>query len=70
LDHYNAVWDPGDLSFEMVDDLTSDPVVTIVVLTPDGRLSFMAEPEMIGSRWSCTGFICRTPGPTRSAPGT
>jgi hypothetical protein len=43
------VWDPADLSFEMVDDLTADPVVTIVVLTPDGRLSFMAEPEMTGS---------------------
>jgi hypothetical protein len=42
LDHYKFVWDAADLSFEMVDDLTSDPVVTIVVLTPDGRLSFMA----------------------------
>jgi hypothetical protein len=43
------VWDAADLSFEMVDDLTSDPVVTIIVQTPAGRLSFMAEPEMIGS---------------------
>jgi hypothetical protein len=43
------VWDPADVSFEMVDDLTSDPVVTIVAHTPDGRLRFMAEPEMLGS---------------------
>jgi hypothetical protein len=43
------MWDASDLSFDMADDLTSDPVVTIVVSTPDGRLRFMAEPEMIGS---------------------
>ncbi|HJS87971.1 MAG TPA: hypothetical protein VJ779_21165 [Acetobacteraceae bacterium] len=33
----------------MIDDLTSDPVVTIGVETPIGRLGFMAEPEMVGA---------------------
>jgi hypothetical protein len=29
--------------------MTSDPVVTVVVSTPDGTLKFMAEPEAQGS---------------------
>jgi hypothetical protein len=43
------VWDPAGISFEIIDDLTSDPVVTVVVSTPDGVLRFMAEPEISGS---------------------
>jgi hypothetical protein len=31
--------------------MTSDPVFTVVVVTPAGILKFMAEPEFIGSVW-------------------
>ncbi|MGH7211436.1 MAG: hypothetical protein ACREF1_08255 [Acetobacteraceae bacterium] len=47
--HHKTLWDAAGLSFEMVDDLTSDPVVTIAVETPDGTLRFMAEPEAAGA---------------------
>jgi hypothetical protein len=49
LDHQYWVWDPAGISFEIIDDMTSDPVVTVVVSTPGGTLRFMAEPEMSGS---------------------
>lgn len=40
----NAMWDTADISFEMVSDMTDDPVVTLLVSTPVGRLTFTAEP--------------------------
>lgn len=40
------MWSTDDVSFEIVDDMTSDPVVTVTVLTPGGALRFMAEPEV------------------------
>jgi hypothetical protein len=43
------MWSIEDIAFEIIDDLTSDPVVTVVVSTPDGTLKFMAEPEQQGS---------------------
>jgi hypothetical protein len=43
------MWGAGDVSFEIVEDMTSDPVVTVVVSTPGGTLRFMAEPEVQGS---------------------
>jgi hypothetical protein len=43
------VWRLGDLSFELDDEATSDPVVTAVVATPNGLLRFMAEPQVVGS---------------------
>ncbi|MEO8716329.1 MAG: hypothetical protein ABI369_15090 [Acetobacteraceae bacterium] len=43
------MWSTADISFEMVDDMTSDPVVTVTVSTPGGTLRFMAEPEVQGS---------------------
>jgi hypothetical protein len=42
------MWRIEDISFELVDDMTSDPVVTAVVVTPAGRLIFMAEPRIAG----------------------
>jgi hypothetical protein len=32
----SPVWNPADLSFDMVNDLTSDPVITIRVETQLG----------------------------------
>ena len=43
------MWLVGDLSFELIDDMTDDPVVTIVVTTPAGRLTFIAEPVSRGA---------------------
>lgn len=42
------MWNTEDITFEIIDDLTSDPVVTVWVSTPDGTLKFMAEPEQQG----------------------
>ena len=42
------MWRPEDLSFEIEDDATSDPVVTVVFITPSGPLWMMAEPMMNG----------------------
>lgn len=42
--HYSGMWAVGDISFELVDDMTDDPVVTLLVATPVGRLMFVAEP--------------------------
>lgn len=43
------MWAVSDILFEMVDDMTDDPVVTLLVSTPAGRLTFVAEPEERGS---------------------
>lgn len=43
------MWPAEDLSFEIINDMTSDPVVTVLVSTPDGTLKFMTEPETRGS---------------------
>jgi len=40
------MWRAEDISFDFVDDLTSDPVMTVLVSTPAGTLRFMAEPRM------------------------
>lgn len=49
MDQYIGTWIASDLSFEIVDDATSDPVVTVIVSTPVGALHFMAEPEVQGT---------------------
>jgi hypothetical protein len=50
------VWNTDSLSFVLVDDLTSDPVVTVIVQTPDGDLRFMAEIIMEGAVMTLRGF--------------
>jgi hypothetical protein len=44
------MWDQADISFEMVDDMTSDPVLTVFVCTPAGMMKIMAEPQKVGRR--------------------
>jgi NADH dehydrogenase FAD-containing subunit len=41
---YKRMWDVADISFEIVSDMTDDPVVTLLVQTPAGQLTFTAEP--------------------------
>jgi hypothetical protein len=43
------MWQREVISFQLDDEMTSDPVFTVVVVTPAGTLKFMAEPEFIGS---------------------
>jgi hypothetical protein len=49
MDHYSQVWMPADISFEIVDDSTSDPVVTVIASTPNGTSQLTAEPEVQGT---------------------
>lgn len=47
--HRVRMWAVEDISFEMVNDMTDDPVVTLMVSTPKGGLAFTAEPVMRGN---------------------
>jgi hypothetical protein len=42
------MWDPAQIAFDLVEDMTADPVVTVNVSTPAGVLKVMAEPERVG----------------------
>ena len=46
----------ADITFDFVDDVTSDPVVTIAVFTPAGTIKFMAEPAMAGRTLTLHGL--------------
>jgi hypothetical protein len=46
--HKTRMWAIEDITFEMVNDLTDDPVVTLFVSTPAGGLAFTAEPILRG----------------------
>lgn len=41
-------WTSGDITFELLDDHTSDPVATINIGTPAGSIQLMGEPEEVG----------------------
>jgi hypothetical protein len=47
--HHKSLWDVADISFEIVDDMSDDPVVTLRIATPVGPLTVMAEPAMQGA---------------------
>ncbi|HEX3989872.1 MAG TPA: hypothetical protein VHX39_01740 [Acetobacteraceae bacterium] len=44
------LWRPEDILFQLDDEMTSDPVVTIVAVTPAGNFVIMTEPTAIGSK--------------------
>ncbi len=46
----SSPWDPAALTFDMLDDLSSDPTVTIIVGTPVGRIYVMADFERAGGK--------------------
>jgi len=46
---YNNRWTVEDLWFEIINDMTDDPVVTLSVTTPVGVLMFVAEPVVSGT---------------------
>ena len=49
MDHLPDRWCDSEISFEIIDDLTDDPVVAVWVRCPAGVLAFMGEPEMLGN---------------------
>lgn len=55
-----TLWTTGDISFDIVDDMTDDPVVTVRILTPVGPLTFMAVPMMWGSTMVLNGCMRKT----------
>lgn len=59
------MWTIEDISFEMVDDMTDDPVVTVRVTTPLGRLDFAAEviAENDGRKLILGGLHVQEPAP-------
>ncbi len=42
------MWSIGDISFEIADEITEWPILTIAMLTPAGELLFTGEPEIRG----------------------
>ena len=64
-----AVGRPGDLSFELEDDVTSGPVVTAAVVTPDGSLRSKAEPEIDGTVLVLRGLLTHGEGLGPNAVG-
>jgi hypothetical protein len=44
-----TLWKTKDISFDFVDDMTDDPIVTLRIFTPVGPLTFMAQPVMVGT---------------------
>jgi hypothetical protein len=42
------MWAVEDISFEIVSEMTDDPVVTVRIMTPAGQLTFTGEPEEQG----------------------
>jgi hypothetical protein len=51
-----TLWTIQDISFDFVDDMTDDPIVTLRIFTPIGPLTFMAQPEMVGATMVLKGL--------------
>ncbi|WP_143525377.1 hypothetical protein [Rhizobium hainanense] len=50
------IWTKKDVAFHFVNEATSHPVCTVEIQTPDGVISVMAEPQMIGNTFYLRGF--------------
>jgi len=59
------VWTAIDIAFEIVDDLSDDPVVTIRLSTPAGPLTVMAEPVVQGTTLLLNGVHVQDSTPNR-----
>jgi hypothetical protein len=57
------MWGIKDISFEIVNDMTDDPVVTLAVRTPSGVVIFVAEPTMRGAVLSLHGTHVQNASP-------
>lgn len=50
------MWTKDDIAFYFVHEATYQPVYTVEIHTPDGVISVMAEPEMVGDALYLRGF--------------
>jgi hypothetical protein len=64
-----TLWSTKDISFDFVDDMTDDPVVTVRILTPVGPLTFMAVPVMVGATMVLEGLHAQDQVPNAVGPG-
>jgi hypothetical protein len=69
LDQYMTLWMVRDISFDFVDDLTDDPVVTLRIFTPVGPLTFMAQPVMVGMVLVLKGLHAQDSAANAVGPG-
>jgi len=46
----SSSWDPAVLTFDMLDDLSLDPTVTIIVGTSVGRIYVMGDFKEVGGK--------------------
>jgi hypothetical protein len=68
LDQCNTTWEPAQIAFDLVDDMTTDPVVTVTVDTPAGVLKLMAEPERVGRTLVLHGLHLQDLSPNAIGP--
>ena len=64
-----TLWMVRDISFDFVDDLTDDPVVTLRIFTPVGPLTFMAQPVMVGMILVLKGLHAQDSAANAVGPG-
>jgi hypothetical protein len=64
-----TLWSIKDISFDFVEDMTDDPVVTVRILTPVGPLTFMAVPIMLGATMVLQGLHAQDQAPNAVGPG-
>ena len=64
-----TLWSTRDISFDFVDDMTDDPIVTMRILTPVGPLTFMAQPVMVGRTMVLRGLHAQDWAANKVGPG-
>jgi hypothetical protein len=62
-------WAASDIRFEILDDLSDDPVVAVTVVTPEGELRMMAEVEQDGTTLKLLGLHVQGLKPNTVGPG-
>jgi hypothetical protein len=64
-----TLWNTRDISFDFVDDMTDDPIVTLRVSTPVGLLTFMAQPVISGTTMVLKGLHAQDSTANAVGPG-
>lgn len=68
LAQYLPVWKVVDISFDVIADLTDDPVMTVVVRTPAGAVTITAEPVERGTTLVLRGAHVQDAKPNALGP--
>jgi hypothetical protein len=69
MNHKIRTWRPTEIHFDILDDLTDHPIVTIFATTPAGVIEFMGEPVMRGRMMIIRGAHLQTMWPQRIGVG-